>query len=83
MIRRPPTPAHRARGLEPMTIVLLVSRLALAAVRLIAGIAKFCDLADSGEALRQFGLPGPIARIGGIALPPPPRARARTPRADA
>ena len=52
-----------------MTIVLLVSRLALAAVRLIAGIAKSCDLAGSREAPRRFGLPAQIVRIGGTALP--------------
>lgn len=52
-----------------MTIALLVIRLTLAAVLLIAGIAKLCDLAGSREALRQFGVPGPISRIGGVALP--------------
>ena len=52
-----------------MTIALLLTRLALAAVFVTAGIAKLLDVPGSREALRQFGLPGPVARAGSMALP--------------
>lgn len=52
-----------------MTIAWVLARWALAAVFAVAGVAKLFDLPGSGEALREFGLPDPIAHLGRVALP--------------
>jgi peroxiredoxin len=44
-------------------------RLALAAVLLVAGIAKVADLPGSRQAMRDFGLPNPLAAPFGVILP--------------
>jgi peroxiredoxin len=45
-----------------MEVTLLASRLLLASVFLLAGVAKLADRGGSSEALRGFGLPAGIAR---------------------
>ncbi len=50
-------------------MLLLVLRAALAAVFAIAAIAKLFDLAGSREAVAGFGVPEPLARVVGTALP--------------
>jgi uncharacterized membrane protein YphA (DoxX/SURF4 family) len=52
-----------------MDIALLVARLILAAVFLVAGLAKLAGLAGSRKALAGFGLPIWLARPGGTILP--------------
>ena len=44
-----------------MNLVLLLARLLLAAVFLVAGLAKLADLAGSRQALRDFGVPAVFA----------------------
>lgn len=52
-----------------MDIVLLVARLVLAAVFLVAGLAKLADLAGSRQAMRSFGVPASFAAPLGVMLP--------------
>ena len=52
-----------------MTLLLLLARLLLCLVFLIAGLAKLADLAGSQLALRDFGVPAPLAAPLGILLP--------------
>lgn len=52
-----------------MSIVLLLARLVLAAVFLVAGIAKLADLAGSRQAMRDFGVPSKLATPLGTLLP--------------
>ena len=52
-----------------MTLLLLLARLLLCLVFLIAGLAKLADLAGSQRALRDFGVPAPLAAPLGILLP--------------
>ncbi len=42
-----------------MATALLIARVLLAAVFLVAGLAKLADLAGSRQALRDFGVPTP------------------------
>lgn len=52
-----------------MTYLLLLARLLLCLVFLVAGLAKLADLAGSQQALRDFGVPAPLAAPLGILLP--------------
>ena len=52
-----------------MGVVVLFARLLLAAVFLVAGIAKLADLAGSRQALRDFGVPARLANPFGVLLP--------------
>src|SRR3954466_1208872 len=52
-----------------MDVVLLGARMSLAAVFLVAGLAKLADPAGSRQALRDFGLPARLAQPGGGVLP--------------
>jgi len=52
-----------------MATALLIARLLLAAVFLVAGLAKLADLAGSRQALRDFGVPGVLAHPFGLLLP--------------
>lgn len=47
---------------------ILILRLVLAAIFLIAGIAKFLDLAGSEKAFKEFGIPAAIAKPSSILL---------------
>ena len=52
-----------------MTSALLIARVLLAAIFLIAGLAKLADLAGSQQALRDFGVPAWLANPFGVLLP--------------
>jgi len=52
-----------------MDIALLVMRLVLAAVFLVAGIAKLTDRAGSNQAIVDFGLPRRFAPLLGTGVP--------------
>jgi peroxiredoxin/uncharacterized membrane protein YphA (DoxX/SURF4 family) len=52
-----------------MNLILLLIRLLLAAVFLVAGLAKLADLPGSRQAVRDFGLPAPLASPLGLLLP--------------
>jgi uncharacterized membrane protein YphA (DoxX/SURF4 family) len=52
-----------------MDMVLLLARLLLAAVFVVAGLAKLADRAGSRQALRDFGVPSVLAAPLGILLP--------------
>jgi Methylamine utilisation protein MauE len=52
-----------------MGVVLLVSRLLLACVFLIAGVAKLADLAASRRAVAEFGVPERLVGVVGVGLP--------------
>src|SRR5205085_9532659 len=52
-----------------MSVVVLFARLLLAAVFLVAGLAKLADLAGSRQALRDFGVPAQLATPFGTLLP--------------
>jgi thiol-disulfide isomerase/thioredoxin len=52
-----------------MDLALLLTRLVLAAVFLVAGVAKLLDRRGSIQAMRDFGLPERLATPAGIALP--------------
>jgi thiol-disulfide isomerase/thioredoxin/uncharacterized membrane protein YphA (DoxX/SURF4 family) len=52
-----------------MDVLILLARLLLAGVFLVSGVAKLLDLAGSQKAMRDFGLPEPLARVAGIGLP--------------
>src|SRR2546423_2741111 len=56
-------------GETVMTLLLLCVRLLLAAVFLVAGLAKLADLAGSQQALRDFGVPAQLANPFGVLLP--------------
>ena len=49
--------------------LLLLARLALAAVFAVAGAAKLADREGSRKAMQDFGVPGSFAGIAGLALP--------------
>jgi peroxiredoxin len=52
-----------------MAFALLAARLLLAAVFLVAGLAKLADLAGSRQALRDFGVPARLTTPFGTLLP--------------
>src|SRR6266550_8111485 len=52
-----------------MATALLIARVLLAAVFLVAGLAKLVDLAGSRQALRDVGVPAVLARPFGLLLP--------------
>ncbi|GAC1349633.1 MAG: hypothetical protein NVSMB27_24590 [Ktedonobacteraceae bacterium] len=52
-----------------MGLTLLLSRLLLVSVFVVAGLAKFADLAGSRQALRDFGVPPLLVTPFGILLP--------------
>ncbi|MGH2531769.1 MAG: redoxin domain-containing protein [Thermomicrobiales bacterium] len=52
-----------------MDTLLLLARLVLAAVFVVAGVAKLADLSGSKKALEGFGLPARLAMPGSILLP--------------
>ena len=52
-----------------MDALLLIARLVLAGVFVVSGIAKLLDLPGSQQAMRSFGVPEPLAKPAGIALP--------------
>src|SRR3954453_4168101 len=52
-----------------MADVVGIARLVLAAVFGVAGWAKLSDRAGTRQAVRDFGVPGGVARPVGIALP--------------
>ncbi len=52
-----------------MGVALLVSRIALALVFAVAGLAKLADRAGSRKAIVDFGLPAPLAGPLGVLLP--------------
>jgi peroxiredoxin/uncharacterized membrane protein YphA (DoxX/SURF4 family) len=52
-----------------MDLVLLVSRLLLAAIFAVAGLAKLADLPGSRQAVRDFGVPAWLAAPLGLLLP--------------
>lgn len=52
-----------------MDTLLLIARLALAAVFAVAGVAKLMDLAGSRKAVADFGVPERLAPAAGLALP--------------
>ncbi|MFL5696682.1 MAG: MauE/DoxX family redox-associated membrane protein [Ktedonobacteraceae bacterium] len=52
-----------------MATALLIARVLLAAVFLVAGLAKLADLAGSRQALRDFGVPTRLAWPFGLLLP--------------
>jgi peroxiredoxin/uncharacterized membrane protein YphA (DoxX/SURF4 family) len=54
---------------KAMEIALLVIRLVLAAVFLVAGLAKLADVAGSQQALRNFGVPARLSGPFGVLLP--------------
>src|SRR5918911_1683168 len=51
-----------------MDIVVLAARVLLALVFGVAGVAKLADRAGSQQVLRDFGLPGWLARLVGVLL---------------
>src|SRR5215216_6392572 len=64
---RPPHPLFL--GDSRMDVVLLIVRLFLAAVLLVAGIAKLADRAGSRRSLLAFGLPKGLAGPLAVLLP--------------
>ena len=52
-----------------MDLVLLAARLVLAAVFVVAGLAKLADLAGSRQAMIGFGVPASLAGVFGTLLP--------------
>ena len=52
-----------------MDVVVLVVRLALAAVFLVSGVAKLLDPDGTREAFAGFGVPAALHRVGTFALP--------------
>ena len=52
-----------------MDDVLVVARLGLAAVFLVAGVAKLLDLTGSRRALTEFGVPTSLVAAGAVLLP--------------
>src|SRR5918996_1765177 len=74
---RDPCPQPQAPGLRPrgrhynghVDSLVLAMRLVLAGVFATAGVAKLLDLTGSRRALEDFGVPGRLARPGGVLLP--------------
>src|SRR3954470_9878378 len=56
--------------------LIFATTLLLAGVFVVAGTGKLLDLPGSQRALRGFGVPAPLARLGGVALPIAERATA-------
>src|SRR5258708_40017098 len=52
-----------------METALVVIRLVLAAVFLVAGMAKLADLTGSRQTLRDFGVPASLSSPFGVLLP--------------
>src|SRR5947207_15608589 len=52
-----------------MSLALLLARILLAAVFLVAGLAKLADLPGSRQAARDFGVPAQLAEPFGLLLP--------------
>ena len=52
-----------------MDTILLLIRVALAAVFVLAGVGKLLDLPGSRKAMRDFGVPEPYSGYAGTALP--------------
>ena len=52
-----------------MSTVALAARMVLAVVFLTAGVGKLMDLPGSRQAMRDFGVPRPLADLGGVLLP--------------
>lgn len=52
-----------------MGTAVLAARIALAAVFLTAGVGKLFDLQGSRQAMRDFGVPAGLSRVGGLLLP--------------
>lgn len=52
-----------------MATLTPIAQLALAAVFALSGLAKLADLRGSRQALRDFGVPGPLAAPLGLLLP--------------
>jgi peroxiredoxin/uncharacterized membrane protein YphA (DoxX/SURF4 family) len=52
-----------------MAFVLLLARFLLAAVLVVAGLAKLADRTGSHQALLDFGVPAVLATSGGLVLP--------------
>lgn len=52
-----------------MDVLSILARVLLAAVFLVAGLAKLADRAGSRQALVDFGLPAKLAEPGGVLLP--------------
>lgn len=52
-----------------MELIVLLARLLLAAIFLLAAVAKLRDREGSAEALREFRLPVPLARPAAVLLP--------------
>src|SRR5579883_104071 len=72
----PRTPAQKQRSyfchrqeVSSMSILLLVARWLLAVVFVVAALAKLADLRRSQKAMRDFGIPAPLAAPLGILLP--------------
>jgi uncharacterized membrane protein YphA (DoxX/SURF4 family) len=55
--------------MELTDVALLASRLLLAAVFVVAGLAKLADRAGSRQAMRDFGVPVRLAAPFGLLLP--------------
>jgi uncharacterized membrane protein YphA (DoxX/SURF4 family) len=51
-----------------MDNILLIARLLLAAVFILAGLAKLADLRGSRQAIIDFGLPVPVATTLGTKM---------------
>jgi peroxiredoxin/uncharacterized membrane protein YphA (DoxX/SURF4 family) len=60
---------HSYFGAVDWPVLLLLARLALAAVFVVAGAAKLADLAGSRRAVEGFGVPAAAAGPLGLALP--------------
>ncbi|HEX4466108.1 MAG TPA: TlpA disulfide reductase family protein [Solirubrobacteraceae bacterium] len=52
-----------------MSTILIVARFTLAAVFVVAALAKFADLSGSRHALEGFAVPARLVRVGAVALP--------------
>ena len=52
-----------------MDVVLFLTRLLLASVFVVAGVAKLADRGGSRQALADFGVPGPLVAPLGVLLP--------------
>ena len=52
-----------------MDALLLIARLVLFGVFAVAGVGKLADLAGSRQAMRDFGVPEPLATPAGLTLP--------------
>src|SRR5579859_7374253 len=52
-----------------MATVEVIARILLAAVFITAGVGKLLDLEGSRQAMRDFGVPGQLAKSAGVLLP--------------